>query len=208
MLKSHKAVVGSNFFNLSYFILPGLFTLIGILYRVFFGDVKMNFLLMVQCFAMMYEASTEYFGYGPIYRNNNLGMEYLKTSVNGMKLFEKSILTDSVLRMIRSLFYTLVPGILVVKSVRDPLCLLIFALVLAAVSVWSVNVTRHVTMYGYVMIVTAPLLMLGMVIDAVGMMVLSFQIPMLCIACILLTAGILFTKRTAQKKIRLSYMDV
>ncbi len=208
MLRSHKAVVGSGFFNFTYFILPILFTVTGIILRSVIGNINMETLLMVQCFAMMYEASTEYFGYGPIYRRNNFGMEYLKTSVNGMKLFERSILTDSILRIARSLFYTIVPGIVVIKSVKDPLGLILVALVLATVSVWSVNLTRYVTMYGYLMIIVSPLLAVGMLIDALGIFFSKVRILMLCIVFILLITGVLFTQKTAQKKIRLSYMDV
>ena len=206
MLKSHKAIVGSRFFYLTYFFLPAVFTVIGIIYRIFF-ELEANFFLIIQYFAMVYEASTEYFGYGPVYRKNNLGMEYLKTSANGMRIFESSILTDSILRILRSAAYTLIPGIAVYKSMGDPRLIAVYALMLANVSVWSVNFTRYVTMYGFLILVILPLVAAGMLIDSLGMRLSDIRIPLVCILCILLSAGVWYTRKLAKKKIILSYSD-
>ncbi len=208
MLKSHKAIVGSIFFNLTYLILPAGFMVIGILFRGIAGSVPTNLFLGVQAILMMYESSTEYFGYGPIYRKNNLGMEYLKTSVLGMQFFQKSILTDSLLRIARSLAYTLIPAILIPKSEKQPLTLLLFALVLATVSVWSVNLTRYVTMYGFLMIIVAPLLAAGMFLDTLGMMIPVIRLPLIIVTACLLATGVWFTGKMTQKKIRASYSDL
>ena len=208
MLKIHKAIIGRRYFNVTYIILPLVFTLLGALFRFVVGSLNPEFFLMVQAIVMLFEISSEYFGYGPIYRKNNLGMEYLKTSVGGMALFKKSILTDLFLRIARTLFYTLLPAILVSKTMGDPLLLFVFALVLADVSVWSVSFTRYVTMYGFLVIVTSPLLVFGVVCDSLCLEFSFLRIPVLVICLILLVAGVIFTNFFAEKKIRASYSDL
>jgi hypothetical protein len=157
---------------------------------------------------MIYEISTEYFGYGPIYRKNNFGMEYLKTSVSGMDFVKKSMLTDSFIRIIRTFAYTFVPALIVMKSMGDPKTLLIYALVLANVSVWSVTSTRFVSMYGFLLLVAMPELLIGIILDAVGMLAPSAAYPLIAIMVLLLAGGVVFTQKFAEKKIRASYFDL
>ena len=208
MLKIHKAVVGSRYFYITNIIIPLVFTLIGILYRSIVGSVSINLMIFIQAWLMLYEVSTEYFGYGPIYRKNNLGMEYLKTSYNGMSLVKKSMLTDSVLRIIRTFFYTPVPGLAVIRSVDDPKVLLLYALAMANVSVWSVNFTRYIALYGYLFMVSSPMVAIGLIIDYLGTLSQGLLIPMIVCTAILLPAGICFTQKYADMKIKASYSDI
>ena len=208
MLKIHKAVAGSRYFYITNIIVPAVFTLTGILYRSIVGRVSINLFIFIQAWLMLYEISTEYFCYGAIYRKNNLGMEYLKTSYNGMSLVKKSMLTDSVLRIIRTFFYTLIPGFAVIKSVEDPAVLLIYALTLANVSVWSVSFTRYITMYGYLFMVSLPMVSIGLIIDYLGTLSHGFLIPLTVFTAILLPAGVYFTQKYADRKIQASYSDI
>ena len=208
MLKSHKQMLGSRYFNITTIIIPLAFILIGTVVRFIFGNVDANFFLSVQAWLMIYEISTEYFGYGPIYRKNNFGMEYLKTSVNGMDFVKKSMLTDSFIRIIRTFAYTFVPALIVMKSMGDPKTLLIYALVLANVSVWSVTFTRFVSMYGFLLLVAMPVLLIGIILDAVCMMVPSAAYPLMAVAVLLLAGGVVFTQKFAEKKIKASYSDL
>ena len=208
MLKSHKQMLGSRYFNITTIIIPLAFILIGTIVRFIFGNVDANFFLSVQAWLMIYEISTEYFGYGPIYRKNNFGMEYLKTSVNGMDFVKKSMLTDSFIRIIRTFAYTFVPALIVMKSMGDPKTLLIYALVLANVSVWSVTFTRFVSMYGFLLLVAMPVLLIGIILDAVCMMVPSAAYPLMAVAVLLLAGGVVFTQKFAEKKIKASYSDL
>ncbi len=208
MLKSHKQMLGSRYFNITTIIIPLAFILIGTLVRFIFGNVDANFFLSVQAWLMIYEISTEYFGYGPIYRKNNFGMEYLKTSVSGMDFVKKSMLTDSFIRIIRTFAYTFVPALIVMKSMGDPKTLLIYALVLANVSVWSVTSTRFVSMYGFLLLVAMPELLIGIILDAVGMLAPSAAYPLIAITVLLLAGGVVFTQKFAEKKIRASYFDL
>ncbi|MBO4337851.1 MAG: hypothetical protein J5842_07230 [Lachnospiraceae bacterium] len=208
MLKSHKAIVGSRYFYITYIILPAVFTLLGIIYRLLFHKVSFEFFLLVQSFVMLYEVSTEYFGYGPIYRKNNLGMEYLKTSVSGMELFRKSILADLLLRAARSMAYTLIPAAIVFNSTGDLLLLLISAFLLADISVWSVTFTRYVTMYGFLMLVSAPLMAFGLITENLCTFFPVIKLPVLIAAVLLLPAGVLFSTKFADKKIKASYIDI
>ena len=208
MLKSHKKMLGSRYFNITTIIIPLAFILIGTVVRFIFGNVDANFFLSVQAWLMIYEISTEYFGYGPIYRKNNFGMEYLKTSVNGMDFVKKSMLTDSFIRIIRTFAYTFVPALIVMKSMGDPKTLLIYALVLANVSVWSVTFTRFVSMYGFLLLVAMPVLLIGIILDAVCMMVPSAAYPLMAVAVLLLAGGVVFTQKFAEKKIKASYSDL
>ena len=208
MLKTHKAIIGSRYYRITYFILPILFTVIGFLYRLTVPRVITELVWIVQAWLMMYEGATEYFGYGPIYRKNNLGMEYLKTSVSGMQLLQKSILTDSLLRIARTCFYTLLPALILPKNAKDLSLYLVFALVLANVSVWSVNLTRYVTMFGFLMITFFPFIALGMIPDYLCIMLPAARIPVMIILVILLAGSILFTQKFAQKKILASYGDL
>ncbi len=208
MLKSHKQMLGSRYFNITTIIIPLAFILIGTLVRFIFGNVDANFFLSVQAWLMIYEISTEYFGFGPIYRKNNFGMEYLKTSVNGMDFVKKSMLTDSFIRIVRSFAYTFLPALFVPKSMGDPKVLLIYALVLANVSVWSVTSTRFVSMYGFLLLVAFPELFIGMILDAACMLAPSAAVALIIITVLLLPAGILFTQKFADKKIKASYSDL
>ena len=208
MLKSHKNMLGSRYFNITTIYVPLAFILIGTIVRFVFGKVDPNILLSVQAWLMIYEISTEYFGYGPIYRKNNFGMEYLKTSVSGMSFVKKSMLTDSFIRIVRSFAYTFLPALFVPKSMGDPKVLLIYALVLANVSVWSVTSTRFVSMYGFLLLVAFPELFIGMILDAVCMLAPSAAVALIIITVLLLPAGILFTQKFADKKIKASYSDL
>lgn len=208
MLKSHKNMLGSRYFNITTIYVPLAFILIGTIVRFVFGKVDPNILLSVQAWLMIYEISTEYFGYGPIYRKNNFGMEYLKTSVSGMSFVKKSMLTDSFIRIVRSFAYTFLPALFVPKSMGDPKVLLIYALVLANVSVWSVTSTRFVSMYGFLLLVAFPELFIGMMLDAACMLAPSAAVALIIITVLLLPAGILFTQKFADKKIKASYSDL
>ncbi|SCY21331.1 hypothetical protein SAMN02910292_01081 [Lachnospiraceae bacterium XBB2008] len=208
MLKSHKKMLGSRYFNITTIIIPLAFILIGTVVRFIFGNVEANFFLSVQAWLMIYEISTEYFGFGPIYRKNNFGMEYLKTSVIGMDFVKKSMLTDSFIRIVRTFAYTFLPAIFVLRSIGDPKTLLIYALVLANVSVWSVTFTRFVSMYGFLLLVAMPVLLIGIILDAVGMLVPSAAYPLMVIAVLLLAGGVVFTQKFAEKKIKASYYDL
>ncbi len=208
MLKSHKNMLGSRYFNITTIYVPLAFILIGTIVRFVFGKVDPNILLSVQAWLMIYEISTEYFGYGPIYRKNNFGMEYLKTSVSGMSFVKKSMLTDSFIRIVRSFAYTFLPALFVPKSMGDPKVLLIYALVLANVSVWSVTSTRFVSMYGFLLLVAFPELFIGMILDAACMLAPSAAVALIIITVLLLPAGILFTQKFADKKIKASYSDL
>ncbi len=201
-------MLGSRYFNITTIIIPLAFILIGTVVRFIFGNVDANLFLSVQAWLMIYEISTEYFGYGPIYRKNNFGMEYLKTSVNGMDFVKKSMLTDSFIRIIRTFAYTFVPALIVMKSMGDPKTLLIYALVLANVSVWSVTFTRFVSMYGFLLLVAMPVLLIGILLDAVCMMVPSAAYPLMAVAVLLLAGGVVFTQKFAEKKIKASYSDL
>ena len=208
MLKSHKNMLGSRYFNITPIYVPLAFILSGTIVRFVFGRVDPNILLSVQAWLMIYEISTEYFGYGPIYRKNNFGMEYLKTSVNGMSFVKKSMLTDSFIRIVRSFAYTFLPALFVPKSMGDPKVLLIYALVLANVSVWSVTSTRFVSMYAFLLLVAFPELFIGMILDAMCMLAPSAAVALIIITVLLLPAGILFTQKFADKKIKASYSDL
>ena len=201
-------MLGSRYFNITTIYIPLAFILIGTVVRFIFGNVDANFFLSVQAWLMIYEISTEYFGYGPIYRKNNFGMEYLKTSVSGMSFVKKSMLTDSFIRIVRSFAYTFVPALIVTKSMGDPKTLLIYALVLANVSVWSVTPTRFVSMYGFLLLVAFPELFIGMILDAACMLAPSAAVALIIITVLLLPAGILFTQKFADKKIKASYSDL
>ena len=208
MLNSHRAVVGSKYFYITNLFVPFAFIVIGTLYREAIGTVTPGVFLFVQVWLMMYEVSTEYFGYGAIYRKNNFGMEYLKTSVNGMDLVKKSMLTDSILRIIRTVIYTVLPGILVLKSVDNMKVLIISAFVLANVSVWSVSFTRYVTMYGFLIMISTPLVTVGIIIDDLICKMPHIHIPTIIILSILLIGGVIFTQFFASKKIKASYSDL
>ena len=208
MLKSHIKMLGSRYFNITTIYIPLAFILIGTVVRFIFGNIDANFFLSVQAWLMIYEISTEYFGFGPIYRKNNFGMEYLKTSVSGMDFVKKSMLTDSFIRIIRTFAYTFVPALIVMKSMGDPKTLLIYALVLANVSVWSVTFTRFVSMYGFLLLVAMPVLLIGIILDAVCMFAPSAAYPLMAIAVLLLAGGVIFTQKFAEKKIRASYFDL
>ena len=208
MLNSHKAVVGSKYFYITNIFVPLSFIVIGTLYRLVMGTVSLEIFLFVQVWLMMYEVSTEYFGYGPIYRKNNFGMEYLKTSVVGMKLVKNSMLTDSILRIIRTFAYTLLPGILVLRSVDDMQALMIFALVLANVSVWSVSFTRYITMYGFLIMISTPLVTIGIIIEDLICVLPKIRIPIIVSMIALMIGGVIFTQFFASKKIKASYSDL
>ncbi len=207
MLKTQKAIIGRRFYFISYFILPILFTVIGGLYHLTSRKSNIELVWGVQAILMLIEGSTEYFGYGPIYKKNNLGMEYLKTSVSGMQLLKKSILTDSLLRIARTLIYSLLPPLLFCRSKDALFTYIIFALVLATVSVWSVNPVRYVTMYGFLMIVLFPVMGLGMILDNLCFIIPGSRGILLIILIILLPGGVLFTQKLTEKKIRASYTD-
>lgn len=208
MIMEHKAIVGHRYFNITNLIIPCIYTFIGILYRYFVHGVTIEMFLLVQAWLMMYEVSTEYFGYGAIYSKNNFGMEYLKTSSKGMTLVKKSMLTDSILRILRTFAYTFIPALLVKDTVDDWVLLLIFALVLANVSVWSVSFVRYITMYGFLMIVSAPLVAVGIFIDDICSISDSFQRPVTIIMSILVVSGVYFTQEFADRKIKASYSDI
>ena len=208
MLKTHKAVVGRRYFNITNIIVPLVFMIFGLIYRSFIGFVYAEIFLFVQAWLMIYEISTEYFGYGAIYRKNNFGMEYLKTSVNGMDFVKKSMLTDSFIRIVRAFAYTFLPAIFVPGSMGDPKTLLLYALVLANVSVWSVTSTRFVSMYGFLLLVAMPELLIGIILDAVGMLAPSATYPLIAITVLLLAGGVVFTQKFAEKKIKASYSDL
>ena len=208
MLNSHKAVVGSKYFYITNIFVPLAFIVIGTLYRSVIGKVSLEIFLFVQVWLMMYEVSTEYFGYGPIYRKNNFGMEYLKTSVDGMKLVKNSMLTDSILRIIRTFAYTLLPGILVLRSVDDMQALIIFALTLANVSVWSVSFTRYITMYGFLIMISTPLVTIGIIIEDLIFVLPKIRIPIIVSMIALMIGGVIFTQFFASKKIKASYSDL
>lgn len=208
MLRSHKKMLGSRYFNITTIIIPLAFILIGTAVRFIFGNVEEHFFLSVQAWLMIVEISTEYFGYGPIYRKNNFGMEYLKTSVNGMDFVKKSMLTDSFIRIVRTFAYTFLPALFVPGSMGDPKTLLLYALVLANVSVWSVTSTRFVSMYGFLLLVAMPELLIGIILDAVGMLTPSAAYPLIAITVLLLAGGVVFTQKFAEKKIKASYSDL
>ena len=208
MIKIHKAVVGSRYFNITNVLVPLVFVIIGTIYRFFIGGVYPEISVFIQAWLMIYEISTEYFGYGAIYRKNNFGMEYLKTSINGMDLVKKSMLSDSILRIIRTIAYTLLPGILVSRSVDDPAVIVVFALALANVSVWSVNFTRFVTMYGFLVMISSPFLIVGLIIDVLCINKFINAMPVIIALILLLAGGVIFTQIFASKKIKESYKDL
>ncbi|MBP5309963.1 MAG: hypothetical protein J6Z05_05005 [Lachnospiraceae bacterium] len=208
MIKIHKAVVGSRYFNITNVLVPLVFVIIGTIYRFFIGGVYPEIFVFIQAWLMIYEISTEYFGYGAIYRKNNFGMEYLKTSINGMDLVKKSMLSDSILRIIRTIAYTLLPGILVSRSVDDPAVIVVFALALANVSVWSVNFTRFVTMYGFLVMISSPFLIVGLIIDVLCINKFINAMPVIIALILLLAGGVIFTQIFASKKIKESYKDL
>ena len=208
MLKTHKAVVGRRYFNITNIIVPLVFMIFGLIYRSFIGFVYAEIFLFVQAWLMIYEISTEYFCYGAIYRKNNFGMEYLKTSINGMNLVKKSMISDSILRIVRTIAYTLIPGILVSRSVDDPKALIVCALTLANVSVWSVSFTRYVTMYGFLIMTSAPFFVVGLTIDVLCINKLINAVPVMIALIVLLACGVIFTQLFASKKIKESYKDL
>ena len=208
MIKIHKAVVGSRYFNITNVLVPLVFVIIGTIYRFFIGGVYPEIFVFIQAWLMIYEISTEYFGFGAIYRKNNFGMEYLKTSINGMDLVKKSMLSDSILRIIRTIAYTLPPGILVSRSVDDPAVIVVFALALANVSVWSLNFTRFVTMYGFLVMISSPFLIVGLIIDVLCINKFINAMPVIIALILLLAGGVIFTQIFASKKIKESYKDL
>lgn len=208
MIKIHKAVVGSRYFNITNVLVPLVFVIIGTIYRFFIGGVYPEIFVFIQAWLMIYEISTEYFGFGAIYRKNNFGMEYLKTSINGMDLVKKSMLSDSILRIIRTIAYTLLPGILVSRSVDDPAVIVVFALALANVSVWSVSFTRFVTMYGFLVMISSPFLIVGLIIDVLCIKKFINAMPVIIALILLLAGGVIFTQIFASKKIKESYKDL
>lgn len=208
MIKIHKAVVGSRYFNITNVLVPLVFVIIGTIYRFFIGGVYPEIFVFIQAWLMIYEISTEYFGFGAIYRKNNFGMEYLKTSINGMDLVKKSMLSDSILRIIRTIAYTLLPGILVSRSVDDPAVIVVFALALANVSVWSVSFTRFVTMYGFLVMISSPFLIVGLIIDVLCINKFINAMPVIIALILLLAGGVIFTQIFASKKIKESYKDL
>ena len=124
-----------------------------------------------------------------------------------MDLVKKSMLSDSILRIVRTIAYTLLPGILVSSTVDDPVILVVFALALANVSVWSVSFTRYVTMYGFLIMVSAPFFIVGLMVDVLCINKLISEIPVIIALFVLLAGGAIFTQTFASKKIKESYKD-
>jgi hypothetical protein len=63
-------------------------------------------------------------------------------------------------------------------------------------------------MYGFLLLVAFPELFIGMILDAACMLAPSAAVALIIITVLLLPAGILFTQKFADKKIKASYSDL
>ena len=142
MFGRYRSIIGSTYCTVINMIIPAVLIVFGFVITPLHTDYMIG--IWGFSLACLIESGCEFFGFGPIYRKHNMGMEYLKTACGGADLIRRTVNTDSLCRVFRVTAYVMLPAL--IHADADNILRFIFAaLVLAAVSVWSVNLTRHIT---------------------------------------------------------------
>ena len=204
MFKIYRAIMGSKYFIAVNVIIPILMIIIGLINGVHYNDM-----ISIWCFcaACLIEIASEYFGLGPIYRKRSFGMNYLKTAYGGMDLFRKAIIIDSILRAVRCLVYIILPAMIVVEP-SDYKRAITAGLILGWVSVWSVNLTRYISIFSFMFISNIPFMVPAGTMYAVARMIPGTANVICFISIILLITGFVFSNWLIRKKINDSYKDI
>lgn len=68
---------------------------------------------------MIVDGMTDYFGFGNIYQKNNMGMDYLKTSFEGMVAMKDALQVDYITRFVRPAIFMLLAWGLNFRNLKD-----------------------------------------------------------------------------------------
>ena len=169
-------------------------------------------LCIAAVFLTALEVAEDYFGFGAICVKGCLGMDYLKTSVMGKKMLCDALMADILVRPLRIALCMIFPGIAYGILVGSPVRPLIVSILLVAdISVWSLNVTRYIQNLQIVSFVSM-LMSAAVGAGAVyfGYMLESKGLVWLTVAglILLLVLGTCVTYRHMCRKVEQSYEDI
>lgn len=214
MIKDYRAITNRNYRAVCNVLIPFILGVILALADIIVkNDLAKVVMICVGALLMTaVEVMSDYWGFGAICVKGCLGMDYLKTSIDGKAMIQNALMADLLVRPVRiaiCLIIVSVPyGFMVGNPVR-PMCLSI--LVTANLSVWILNISRYVQ---NVQVMS----MLSMLVSvAAGAATIYLTMPpvmqrftwLIAVALVLLlAAGIYVTSRHMYRKVEASYLDV
>ena len=140
MIRCYRILTNSKYRLIVNFLIPigiGILALIG---EHFLGRLMVLFVLLIIACA---ETVGDYFGFGGICKKGALGMELLKTAHDGTQYLGKAILMDILVRPFRIAIYVFIAGIPYMQKGGSINVIVLAILILACLSVVSLNVLRY-----------------------------------------------------------------
>ena len=144
MIQNYRVLTNNKYRLVTNIVIP---VVLGIITAVLAEGLMIQFAMFPPIFMILAEICGDYFGIGCICKKNGFGMDFLKTSHDGIKDFEDCLLVDILVRIPRIAIYFMIAGIPFRHTERFPVILFEMIAVVAICSIASLNVLRNVTIY-------------------------------------------------------------
>lgn len=206
VFKCYRALTNSMYRLIVNILIPLVAAIIGLITSSLWG---LPALIAVASIVVMIEVVGDYFGFGGICKKGGLGMEYLKTSFDGMNYLGKAILMDLIVRPFRIALFVLVAGFHYKIEGGNVKVLLLTILIVSCISVIALNVTRYIDVLQIHYFISAIFVLLAMGGCAMAFLCSAFIQNILIISLgIVLCLAIALTYYHMGSKIAASYRDL
>ena len=207
MIKNYRTLTNKKYRMVTNLIIP-VASAVGFRLFVRLGDVWYGLALLIFVFAMMAEMMGDYFAFGCICKKNSFGMNFLKSSFDGMHCFADALLLDILVRPFRLAVFAMIVCFPWMGTYLNGWVLFDGIVSLAIISIASLNVTRYIDTAYYLMLVSAVFLT-----PVAGFIALLFfaGVPadiMAVVLAVLLFLAIVLTYFHMLTRMKKSYLDV
>ena len=204
MIRCYRILTNSKYRLIVNFLIP-----IGIGILALIGEHFLGMLMGIFGFVIIACAETvgDYFGFGGICKKGALGMELLKTAHDGTKYLGKAILMDILVRPFRIAIYVFIAGIPYMQKGGSINVIVLAILILACLSVVSLNVLR----YSDVLQINYFVAMVFSMLATVGLVLahefVSKPIVLLIVLAVVLSVALALTYYHTEMRIETSFRD-
>lgn len=207
IIQNYRVLTNNRYRLITNIVIP---VVLGLLTAVLAEAEQIQFAMFPPILMILAEMCGDYFGIGCICKKNGFGMDFLKTSHDGIKYFEDCLLIDILVRVPRIAIYFMIAGIPFRNTERFPVILFEMIAVVAICSIVSLNVLRYIEMSQYIMIMAVTFeipAILGCMLAYFNFWTwLKWVFPPA--AAVLLIAAIIATYYHMITKVRNSYKDM
>lgn len=207
IIKNYRTLTNKKYRMVTNLVIP-VVSAIGFRLFAHLGDVWYGPALLMFVFVMMAEIMGDYFAFGCICKKNCFGMNFLKSSFDGMHCFADALLLDILVRPFRLAVFAMIVCFPWMGMYLNGWVLFDGIVFLAIISIASLNVTRYIDTAYYLMLVASAFL-----VPAAGIIALLVfvRIPAEIVAVVLtvlLFLTIVLTYFHMLTRMKKSYLDV